>query len=72
MKPKASRPSLPALFRSSSEYPRSRIRATTRACAAAAAVQRPRRTGTIFSSAHRFSVLAGTPDRRAASPREIL
>ena len=71
MKPKASRPSRPASFRSSSEWPRSRIRATTRAWAAAAAVQRPRRTGRIFSSAQRFSVLAGTPERRAASLSEI-
>ena len=51
-------------FSSSSEWPRSRIRATTRAWAAAAAVQRPRRTGTIFSAAQRFSVLGG--DARAA------
>ena len=70
-KPKASRPSRPAFFRSSSEWPRSRIRATTRAWAAAAAVQRPRRTGTTFSSAQRLSVLAETPERRAASLRDM-
>ena len=56
---------------SSSEWPRSRIRATTRACAAAAAVQRPRRTGTTLSAAQRFSVLAETPERRAASLRDM-
>ncbi len=70
-KPNASRPSRPALFSSSSEWPRSRIRATTRAWAAAAAVQRPRRTGTIPSAAHRFRVAAETPERREASARLI-
>ncbi len=69
--PNASRPSRPASRRSSSEYPRSRIRATTRACAAAAAVHRPRRTGTTFSSAQRLSVLAETPERREASLKEM-
>ena len=71
VKPKASRPSRPARFRSSSEWPRSRIRATTRAWAAAAAVQRPRRTGTTFSSAQRFSVPGETPARREASLRDM-
>src|ERR1700744_1275239 len=48
------------------------MRATTRACAAAAGVQRPLRTGTIFSSAQRLRVDWGTPERRAASVRLIL
>src|SRR6202012_3436644 len=47
------------------------MRATTRACAAAAGVQRPLRTGTIFSSAQRLRVDCGTPERRAASVRLI-
>ena len=70
-RPNESRPSRPACFRSSSEWPRSRIRATTRACAAAAAVHRPRRTGTTLSAAQRLRVLAETPERRAASLRDI-
>src|ERR1700759_645370 len=47
------------------------MRATTRAWAAAAGVQRPLRTGMIFSSAQRLRVDCGTPDRRAASLRLI-
>ena len=49
--------------------PRSRIRATTRACAAAAAVHRPRRTGTTPPAAQRFRVSprppSGAPPRSA-------
>src|SRR5262249_15871765 len=41
----------------------------TRAWAAAAAVQRPRLTGTTFSSAQRLRVLVDTPERRDASLR---
>jgi hypothetical protein len=47
------------------------MRATTRACAAAATVQRPLRTGTTFASAQRFSVVGETPEIRAASAIEI-
>src|SRR4051812_48181451 len=43
----------------------------TRAWAAAAGVQRPFLTGTIFSSAQRFRVAGVTPARRAASLSEI-
>ena len=47
------------------------MRATTRACAAAVAVQRPRLTGNTFSSAQRFKVDGETPARRAASLRDM-
>ena len=48
------------------------MRATTRAWAAAAVVQRPRRTGITFASAQRFSVEGETPAIRDASLSEIL
>src|ERR1700709_1344004 len=47
------------------------MRATTRAWAAAAGVQAPLRTGTIFSSAQRLRGDWETPERRAASLRLI-
>ena len=57
---------------SSSEWPRSRRRATMRAWATAAGVQRPSRAfGTRPSCAQRPSVCAVTPARRAASVRDM-
>ncbi len=70
VKPKARRPSCPARFRSAANGPLPHPRDHA-GRDAAAAVQRPRLTGTIFPPARRFSVAGETPARREASLRDI-